>query len=148
MNAGWMSEPGYKLEYFGWGPTGDEQALLEAYPRLPKTVFLRAITRCRRLSAEGLKALWDSVANPDPRVRGLALGALDRLKVLAAPEHFPLLEAIETSGWGNGLTAKCILNRSRSLEGRSKLNSLRPWRGSGSRSTALSQRQRKKGVTH
>ena len=113
----WLDEraAGYNLEYFGWGPTGDEQALLRAYPKLPKMVFLRAITRCRRLSAEGLKVLWDSVRNPDP-IREKALYALYKLNVLAAPEHITLLEAIELSD--GSLWAKCILNRSRSLDRR------------------------------
>jgi hypothetical protein len=118
----WLDEraAGYNLHYFGWGPPGDEQALLKAYPKLPKTVFLRAITRCRRLSAEGLKALWDSVGSPAPLVRELALNALNNLKVLAAPEHIPVLEAIKTSdsNWACRLRAKCILNRSRSFEHR------------------------------
>jgi hypothetical protein len=98
----WLDEraAGYDLEYFGWGPRGDEQALLDAHGRLPKPVFLRAITRCRRLSADGLKILWESLPSTEPEVRDLALNALSNLRVPAPPDRVPVLEAIRLSNPG------------------------------------------------
>jgi hypothetical protein len=95
----WLDEglAGYNLEYFGWGPAGDEPTVLKAAERLPKEVLLRSIMRFTRLSEEGMRLVCGSLTDNDALIRDLGLYALLRLNVRPPRKYIPTLRSIMQS---------------------------------------------------
>jgi hypothetical protein len=114
----WLDEraAGHDLHYFGWGPAGDEATLLRSAAGLRKEVFLRAITRFRRLSQSGLKMVCNYLTDHDPLIRDLSSYSLRNLNVPPAKEYVETLRKMTKAkasrdDFASRIHAKRILER-------------------------------------